>query len=466
MIPFYNYQYYLQGATKFDVYSAKESSSSDRYFGIDYKKLIYTFGMKDVPSFKNEGFITSKSDYILKIDFQLAQIIHPDGQKVDVISTWPQLKKDLLTDSNFGLYMRTAQKQADKVINTKAMSTLEPNLRIDSIINFIKNNYKWDESYRLKANNKLSKVLETKRGSSAEINLLAIGVLNAAGIKAYPVIISTRKHGKIRTNYPFYENFNSTLICCEIGTNLSIKDATNTLVNNNSIPIECANEIGLLLKDDKNTEWLSIKTTGNSRIKTMLKSRVDENKLVSQITVKATEYDGLNLRENYGTDKQKVLKHLSNENDEVIDSTITIKNMENAKNPYEIQYTATNKLSKSEKDIYIQPFLREVINENPFKLSNRTYPIDMMYPQCRDYISYIEIPKNYSVKYLPANKFVKNTFFELNYNSQTIDGELVISFSYKLHKQVYSADDYTLLKSFFKDIITIANDKIVIQRDK
>ena len=64
---------------------------------------------------------------------------------------------------------------------------------MDTVINF--------------TNKSVKDLLSSKTGNSAEINLFLAGMLNAAGIEAYPVITSTRSNGKIQSDYPFLQPF-------------------------------------------------------------------------------------------------------------------------------------------------------------------------------------------------------------------------------------------------------------------
>ncbi len=464
MVPFYNYQYRLQGALKFDVYHTQASNDKRSLSGIEYSDLIYTFGMKNIPSFKNEGFITSTSDYIMKIDFQLAQILYPSGRKQDVISTWPLLKKDLLTDEDFGRFVKLAQKQAPKIVDINDLINTEPIARIDSVLSYVKRNFIWNGNFRLKTDQKFQKFITSKRGSSSEINLFTIGLLNAVGIKTSPAIISTRGHGKIRTTYPFYDNFNNVIIVCETPEGLLLRDATNILVSNDRLPPECLNELGLLINDNKEEEWIQTNSIGMSRIRTSISTIFENNMQKSRVSVTGTEYDGLFLREKYGTDMEKILKHISGENDEVVDSSLIIKNMENAKSPYILNYVVSNKTQQAGESVYIQPFFREIISENPFKLASRKYPIDLGYPQRREFISTITIPDGYKLELIPSDKSSqKNSLFEYFYKIKQIDNQIQVVFNYTLFNQIYQPDNYLLLKSFFREVVEIGNERIVLK---
>ncbi len=76
-------------------------------------------------------------------------------------------------------------------------------------------------------NSSLKKVLDDKKGNSAEINLLMASMLDKAGIEAHPVLISTRDHGFIRQNMPVVSQFNYVLCLAKVGDKNILLDATD-----------------------------------------------------------------------------------------------------------------------------------------------------------------------------------------------------------------------------------------------
>ena len=96
MTPFYDYIYNFQGGTKFDYFEQREDMMTSQFGPTQYHDMIYTFGMKNIPAFRDEEFITSISDYIMKMDFQLSVLHWPVGTNQSIISTWPLLVEEFL----------------------------------------------------------------------------------------------------------------------------------------------------------------------------------------------------------------------------------------------------------------------------------------------------------------------------------------------------------------------------------
>jgi hypothetical protein len=80
---------------------------------------------------------------------------------------------------------------------------------------------------RIYANRGLKKPFSERSGSSAEINLLLTLMLQNAGIKADPVMFSTRENGSPLSVFPTISKFNSVLTKVDIQGKIYLLDATS-----------------------------------------------------------------------------------------------------------------------------------------------------------------------------------------------------------------------------------------------
>lgn len=154
MMAIYNYQYIAQGIRNFDVFDSYEEKGIGRRFGIaskvsnnEYNDMVYKFILKDVPAFKDEVFITSVNDNIKKIDFQLSSYYSfTSGKYVDIMTTWEKLCSELITDGQFGKYIKQSEKLAKKELEQESIENISSKQeKLDAIIDFVKKNYKWNQ---------------------------------------------------------------------------------------------------------------------------------------------------------------------------------------------------------------------------------------------------------------------------------------------------------------------------------
>ena len=467
LVPFYQYTFLLQGANKFDEQTSAVATGLEQQFGATkYKDMIHTYIMKNLPAFKDEEFITSAKDYMVKLDFQLSKVIYPDGFQRDIISTWPLLMKDLSEDDNFGRYLDKCYKQTSKVFDLKGFTGLTQQQKFDSVLNYVKKNYSWNGKERKYSSKSVKDLMTDKFGNSADINLFAVGLLNGVGVKASPVLISTRSNGKIKYDYPFLDFFNYVGIKADIDSVSVLSDATDILIANDRLPVNCINDRGLIVNDNKGAnkgkvEWVSLYS------RTMSKSRssifVHLNDSLSTVSIISTfgEYDGLYMRKRYGVDMKTISKYFSDNDYNVADSTVVIKNMDNFSNPYSLRFTSEFRPEKIGDKIYLAPFFKEVPQVNPLKQQTRTYPIDMTYAKQRVFNSNIPIPRGYKVEFLPAPKKIKNQQFEMDYNATVVGENVNVSFYYYFKQPVYEAIDYAKIKAYYNELISKANEKLV-----
>lgn len=462
MIPFYTYSWVLQGANKFYIQTSNEDKGLPRQYGnINFHDMVHKYIMKDIPAFIDEEFISSINDYILKIDFQLAKIYYPDGRTQDIVTTWPDLIKDLIKDSNFGKYISRSNKVAAKILNLEEITNKPPKEKFNIILNYVKQNYNWNNRFSKYASKSTNDFIKEKFGNSADINLFTVGLLNAVGIKAYPVIVSTRDNGKIKVDYPFNHFFNYVIILADIDNENKLSDATEIHTSNERIPSRCINDRGLIIDKEK-VSWIGTENNFPSEIKTTIAIEPTDNQTKSNIHISATELDAIYFRSTYGDDNLKIIDYINQKGYAVNDSIIKVKNLLNIEEPYMLEYSSLQKSEIINEKIYISPFLNEHLENNPLKQNTRSYPIDMISPKKRDYNSTITIPEGYTVNFVPKNYTINNELFELNYSVTSDEKKINILYTYFFKKPFYIAKDYTKIKYYFNEIIKKGSEKIVL----
>ena len=204
-IPYYEYVYIMRGNNKFDIYDSKVLLREQHFGRLSYKEVQYSFGMKDIPAFKDEEFISSPKSYMISLDFQLSKYHSPYGGTEEYMSTWPKMCDEFLKDDSFGKYIKNSEKEAKKILQTLDLEGKTQGEKAKAISEYVKSGYNWNSFASKRTSQKVSELIKTKTGNSADINLFLIGLLKAADIKAEPVLLSTRGNGVVNKNYPFQQ---------------------------------------------------------------------------------------------------------------------------------------------------------------------------------------------------------------------------------------------------------------------
>jgi len=464
MVPFYEYTYIIQGTRKdqFELTTSEDRMNTRYFANTPYNDFSHKFVRKNIPAFRSEDFISSVDDYIAKIIFQLSKVNYPHGGTEQIMSTWEKLIENLLKNDDFGKYVKKATKAADKAIDmTNLREKSEPE-RFDEAIDFIKNNFLWDERYGIYATKSPSQLMEEKTGSAADINLFAVGMLNAAGIKSHPMLISTRRNGKIMTDYPFLTYFNYVVIVSTVDGKTVLTDATDDLALNDRISEKCINDAGLVI-DKENPLWISTVPKVPSLNTTSLTMDIKSPDTISVEFLKVlNEYDALRFKQSYAEKKEGIIETFKRENIAIDDNSLQIKDpLKRSRSQY-YSYTCNYRPDFLNRKMYISPFLHETLAENPLKENERTYPVDFTFKKSERFICKIRMPEGYSIAYIPPDTFTDNDLYSLSY-STVISGETIsVSMSYLLKKSIYQPEEYIEIKSCLDEIVKKSKEKIVL----
>ena len=464
MIPFYEYTWLLQGADKFSYQDSYEDRALLRQLGpLTFHDMVSKYVMEKVPAFRDEEFISSKEDYLVKIDFQLSKIIRMNGSEEDVITTWPALVDEMIKSSYFGKYLKKSEKLAAKQDIITSLAGKSEQVRFDEIMNYVKSNFNWNNKNMVDAIKSPVDFLKDKFGNCSELNLFLAGCLRAAGIEAYPVLISTRSNGKIKYDYPYLSFFNYVLVEAIVNGKVVLVDGTNPLIANSRIPVNCINDRGLVIKKG-DPQWVELECHIPSEYYTYLEINVSNPELNATIMNTASEYEALNLRTKCGGNVDDIKDLVINKYYDVIDSSIVIKNVKDIGKPYQLSYKISNEAQIIGNKIYVPPFLNETLKSNPLRQKNRTYPIDMTYPKKYTFSSTIRIPEGYEADFLPEAVAHNNDFIEFTYKVTNEGNAIIVFFEYYFKNPVYSSRDYDKIKYYFNEIVKKGNEIVVLRK--
>jgi len=467
MIPFYDYRFILQGTDKLSETKKYKDSVTRQLAGYVWQDMVYVFIMKDVLAFKDESFISAPNDYKIQIKFQLTKYINSFDSKQGVINTWPKLIKELLDESQFGGYAKNSQKQARSIVDTMKLASKSIKEKAEKIFNFVKTNFSWDGDLSEYTSGSAKDFLQLKVGNSADINLFLLGMLNAADIDAYPVLISTRGHGKIKYDYPFLHFFNYTVVAVNIDGQNILLDATEPLCVFGMLPTRCLNDVGLTIKKGDQVEWVKFSSTvfSSTTYSFNLKPDIEKDSILGNYKLFSAGYDGLNLRKKY-------LKGVTDFKDEVLASnlilvdSIMVENLNKIEKLFSIDFNAKSSINMVDGKILISPFCGYVITNNPLKQSSRSYPIDMTYKRRKVFMSTTHIPIGYKILSKPEGFTIDNNDIKITYITEMVNDSTVKFIGiYEFKRDVYEASTYLDLKNYFNTIIDKFNEKLILVKE-
>lgn len=436
---------------------------------INGKAIKLEFSADSIPSVKKENFITSMEDYISKVGFELNAAIYPGYGKVDYSTTWSKLIVTLKEHVHFGHFISrdNHDQQTLRSILNGETDTLK---KIDLIFNEVKNTVKWNGQYNFFTTETNQKAILTKKsGNSAEINLLLLGLLQQAGIKSYPVLISTRKNGT-HPGYPLLSTFNHVIVAAESGNKRYLMDAID---KNNSIDllsVEDLNHKGLRLDlSSKTAAWITLETGKMSQYSISYTLRMDNNGLLTgKLFISSNQYTG--------KARKAVCAEISNQQG-LIEDYITNKpglsiskystdHIDQPTEPFDeiLDIAIEDNVEKAGNLLYFNPFLYERTKKNPFFIEDRKFPVDFAYPREENYNLVLDFPKSYKLEKLPESENYKlpdgSASFTIKYSSQ--DNEVLVSSRIRILKPVFTTAEYYSLRELYKNIVSKQSQQIVL----
>lgn len=465
LIPFYKYSWFLQGASKFDSTLSYVDKGLERQYGrINYQDKIHKYIMKNVTAFESEEFLTSINDYIIKLDFQLAYIHYSNGRTKKIITTWKEMISEYLSHEDFGGFINRSQRLMQKQNEIDLGGPLSQEEKFNRIPDFVKANFQWNGQTGRFANKSPQKLLQDKTGNAAEINLFTIGLLRSAGIKAEPVLISTRNHGRIKYDYPFTHFFNYVIVLANIEGKNMLADATETNAINSRIAERCLNDKGLIVEKNK-VEWIDLSFALPAEQTTMVTFDVlSAVAYQASLEQTSTEYFALAMRNKYNNDSKTLIDFLNSHDYIVDEQSVSLVNKTDRDKPWQVDYTVNGQPEIISGKIYLSPFLNQVISENPLKQQTRRYPVDLTYPRRHVFVSRFTIPEGYTIDFLPEEQIINNQMFELRYNRTVNGSDVEISFEYFFKRAVYPPGDYGSIRFFFNEIVKRGKEKVVLSK--
>ena len=470
--PYYNYIVLSKGIMEYDFDTVYTKVNGFKFLSKEYKTREYEWELNNIPAFTDESFVPSDDEYKMKVQFQLESYYDYYGFKFELMTSWAQLIDELLEEKeSFGRYIKSSKKDINQILSKLPLDGKTDYEKVFEILQYVRNNYYWNKYNGLYATQTKKKLIKSKTGNVADINLLLHSLLNEAGISSSPILISTRSHGKVYYKYPFLNLFNYVAVMFTDETGKYYIDATDPLLSLGMLPKECINEYGLLIKKvvkGEDAQFSSLAPTKVDLTKQNQTFNINQTeKIILGIAqIKLDGYKALAYRTNI---KKNGLKSIYNEltgQSQIEISDLEVENLDNINEPLVLKYiTKTNIVNIGEK-IFITPFPTNSYKENKLKQQNRKYPVDYGNLSEEQLNFNFEIPNDYELDYFPRSNSLKNDKLNLDFSYlvQKTESFIQIMVKIKRGKTKYESSDYEELKAFYDLIVKNINENIILKK--
>lgn len=460
---YFVYNRYMAGYTKVNKEETKIISPA----GANYRASSDTFWARDVKAFKDEAYVNNRENYIAILKHELASYNH--GTESKSFSTdWSSLAKTIYGNDDFGKELNYNSYFKDDMVQVLA-GAVKTEDKINKIFSYVKSRMSWDGEESYHCDKGVKKAYELKSGNVAEINLMLTAMLRDAGLKANPVLVSTRDNGIAL--YPSRSSYNYVIAGVETDNGIVLLDATSNYTQPDVLPQRALNWQGRMIRKDGSTVDIDLMQKKNSKEIIALTAVMDkEGRITGKLRDQRHDYYAYVFKERYAEmSEDKYAEKLESRYNGLELGTYkrTLDKETPAPVMEEYEFVHNNVADVTGGRIYFNPLLFFAEKENPFKQEERQFPIDFGYPWQDKYMVNITLPEGYVVESLP--KAMSMTMeenigsFKYNVVSQTAN-TIQVSMTFDLNYANVSHEYYKTLKNFYQKMIEKQNEKIVLKK--
>ncbi|HEU4472444.1 MAG TPA: DUF3858 domain-containing protein, partial [Flavisolibacter sp.] len=337
-----------------------------------------------------------------------------------------------------------------------------------NIYEYVRSNFACSDYSGLWTSQLLKNVMKTKKGNVADINLLLTAMLRHAGLKAYPVILSTTGHGYVSELYPMISSFNYVITQLKEGGKTYYLDASRNRLGFGKLMPTCFNGHARVVDDSASRIVLTADSLKERKVTSLFLTNSEKNKWVGSMNQTAGYYESYSIREKIaesGTDAffKQVQKDFGAD---VRIENPRIDSISRLEMPVALKYGV--ELDYAGEDIlYVNPMFGEGYKKNPFTSAQRYYPVEMPYTIDETFLLTLEVPDGYEVDELPKQLVAKlddqesaSFEFRLSQSGRTISMRSRI----KISRTLFLPEEYETLREFFNLIVSKHNEQIVFKK--
>lgn len=430
----------------------------------------YHWVAQDMPAFKTEPRMSSASNFIRKVEFELSEVAIPGIYYKQYSTTWAKVSEYLSKHERFGGLFR----QGTGFLNQKAdeIRAMEKSEREKALIgyDYIRENMEWNGSDGIWTTPFLRGNFKEKHsGGVADMNLCLVALLKKAGLSASPVVLSTKDNGKLKRYKPTSDKLNYVLCHILLGDEELLLDATAKNTAPGVMHPRLLNGDGWLV-DENTGRWVSLEPKRPTVEKSFAQIEFTEDgDCIAQLRKSLITYHYLSWKNRFDgfESEAKYARALQQDFDEVIVGDYSASYDEDkmkVTEKYSLDLTA--RMEDLGNEVILNPFVFSANIENPFKAEERISPVDLRYKSGITRTILIKLPPGMRASKLPypTNISMEDGAAQFGFQVSQNESQLTISYQIVFTKSEIPARDYAAFKSFYSLMIDKLNESITLSK--
>lgn len=436
---------------------------------LNYTEDTYKYSVKDMPAFPVDEYLTTPDNYLSKVSYELSSFVIP-GKVIEHYNTsWEDVNKLLLESSDFGLRLNVTgflRKDAQAIVQN-SKNDIESMIRL---FETVKRKTTWNEIKSNGTSQSLKKTYEEGEGNCTDINLLLVAMLREAGLKAYPVALSTRENGIIHPSHASISQLNYVIALCRIDDAVFLMDATDDFSLVNLLPTRCLNGQGRIISNEWSA-WQPLMYNNQSIMETIYDLSLTENgNFEGSIDILNGQYLAMRKRSaisNY-ENMQKYVDHVMENNAGLEIKAHSIENYHDVYKDLTLNYDVSiSKHAELMGDLLMfTPLLYDRYEKNPFSLEKREYPVEYPYPSNEKVTTRLKLPAGYAIESLPENVELSalNGKVIFSYVATGSDDRVEVSSRIEINGTIFPSTEYQDIRALFEQMVKKQNERIVLKK--
>ena len=428
----------------------------------------YRWVGKNMPAFVEEAHTNSIENYMTKMNIEVRAYRFP-GFIREYATSWDMVTEKLLASMYFTKAsdrLGFMKKEIDQISN-RFQDTLK---RAQAALNLTQR-VKWNGLNRMfSTKESLKSVVTEQEGSSADVNLLLLGILHDLKIDAQPVVLSTVDHGRVNPHFPTINKFNYVVVCTQIGGKTYFLDATDDQLPFGMLPLRCLNGQGRLILRH-HSQWVDLADGTPDKTLDYYDLRLNEDLSFSgQLKERCSGFSAWKLRtalDEMGS-QEAFINYQEKTHQGLIIEDLNLENLEeDLSKPVKATCTVKIKdqVNQLEDLAYFNLLFFDMLEQNPFKAETRDYPVNYDCPIDHSVIVKLSLPESVSVNELPETASVKLPDGSASFSftvSQPNDQMLSLRYNLKINRTQFLSTEYEMLKEFYALLVKKQAEPVIL----
>lgn len=417
------------------------------------------FVRRNIRAMIEEDFNYCYDNYTDKVDIYL---MYFPGLRNGLMSPWrrvnSEMKGNFADFINGGSARAATRNMLEKIFTKKYATALDSAKRIHS---YVRSSF--TTTYKGWSNLQYSdftRIVEKRKGSSVEINLVLYKLLTDAGINANMVILSTRENPRLFEDYPVTDNMNYAVCRAEINGLYYLLDASEKYTPFGVMQPRCYNGYAWVVTDTGYAINISPDSIKEQNSTVVMTEKNDADDYIVMMSQNFGDISAMKYKKEWKQDSLTIKTYLKNiVKGFTFDSELLSYQVSGLEDIDEkLKLTFRLKITFPDVDkLFIIPSMFNFYESNPFKANKRYLPIEMPYAVNYYYTLLLTLPEKYTAADVPNSMVCKiddKNFYKYQIAYQEANNTISMSTILNLNTTYFDAVNYSSLQTFFNTIIT------------